>query len=216
MPRMFAVLAQAAETFTAAAAGPGVDAQGWAQTAAQILVPIAVVLYIELVTVPRTQRKIAAENAVRDEALQQRLDAANAEQEQRLHQVTLEHSARVALDARYGQALFELRDLVQQARAELWAVQTEVVQGSAAPWSGLRRLQFLLESCSEDAVYLSQQQIGSCVDAALEALRLVLNDEEKFRDVAGEVEGFLGAARFAAALACRARLESRDTRPTIG
>jgi hypothetical protein len=153
---MVTAAARAVETIAAAAAQPGIDWQGWAQTAAQILVPLAAVLYIELRTLPRLQRQLAVENTARDEELQRRLGAENAEQARRLHEETLEHSARVARQARYGQALLELRDLVQQARAELWSILSETGLGSAAPWRGMRRLQFLLEATRTDAVYLDQ------------------------------------------------------------
>lgn len=135
MPRMVPIAALAAETL--AAAQPAVDWQGCAQTAAQIVVPLLVVAYVEFRSVPRLQRTLAAENAAReeqlqrrlaeenaarDEALQRRLDAENADMARRLHEEALAHSARVAAQQRYAHLLFEVRrdlDSVMETCASL-------------------------------------------------------------------------------------------------
>ncbi len=172
------------ETFTAEAVARGVDWQGWVQTALAVLVPVAAVFYVELVTVPRVQDRLGRAEAQRTEDMQRRLadeaaeraqhlDEASARRTVALHRQALDHSDRVARDARYGDALFALRRALRSTLAELIDLRARLAQRNVSRPDNEPRLIVLraeIEALRNDAGDLMQSNVATALSAALSAL----------------------------------------------
>lgn len=185
------------ETFTAVAVESitvvvdrGWDWQGWLQTLVAVVVPIAVLFYVEKCTVPRVQRTLAAEEAVRA----QKLDEENARRSADLHRQALAHSERVAAEQRRAQLLFEVRrdlDAVLMDAAEL-----DLLSGEAAFDLMLRSLAALrhrAQTVRPIAVYLELPNLASLLDDLERQISPYMQTVKEFR--AGPTSAHAAALR---------------------
>jgi len=178
---------------------PGMDA--WVQLAVNVTLSALVVLLVEVYVVPRVTRRLAAEEAARAER-QEKQAARRAEELQRR---TLEHAERVAREARYTDALFDLRGLLREARAVLWSIEalgpldTEVfatpgIARHRAAIDGLQRFRLLMDTIYVDASYLRLPAVAEQARQAHNEVVPVLRREEPFSAHSEQVEARLNQA----------------------